>query len=148
MSEDEIRQMRAGREMDALVAQLIMGLIPCEKWYYANFGAGGGPVSVKGPCNHDNCYPASERLPFGGPRHYSTDIAAAWEVLEEMNRRENRNGVYAAPHYGNIEFFDGDYIVKIQGRIPSDTGGVVNATGDTAPLAICRAALLAVTEEK
>lgn len=59
--------MEAGRELDALVAEKIMGWSNCHRegdWGY--FGR-----------------------PFGGPTdfripNYSTDISAAWEVMEKM----------------------------------------------------------------
>jgi len=47
MNRDEILEMPAGREMDALVAEMVMGQTECA-------------------------------------RHYSTDIAAAWQVWEKM----------------------------------------------------------------
>lgn len=76
----------AGRELDVLIAEKVMGLVPCGAWRYANLGSAGGPVSMNDGCEHGKagCYPADEGLPFGGPRRYSTDIAAAMEAVEKV----------------------------------------------------------------
>ena len=65
--------MQAGRELDALVAEKVMGLniryptdgnVPREPFYWAK---------------DDDGY----EEPFACP-HYSTDISAAWEVVEKL----------------------------------------------------------------
>lgn len=71
--------------------------------------------------------------PFAPVPHYSTDIAAAWEVVERLR----------ADH--------GDYSVIVcwahetQQWVCSDFDSMTwEGAGETAPLAICRAALKAV----
>lgn len=137
-----------GRELDALVDTLVMGLdlspLPEHTWdedcdseeYYATCLRCGYPIAwgstsslrpedrPKGPCT----------LP---PKPRSTNIAAAWEVLEAL--RANGWVVLVAAHAEGYEvtldkthntFLSGDYYWEL--RAP------------TAPLAICIAALQAV----
>ena len=99
--------MKAGRELDALVAEKVMGLTE-EDW-------------IAGPT--------------GLPRPYSTDIAAAWEVVEKL-RGTHR------PFLLSHDFQDGfmKWPVVIVGF-----GAVVVHEGQYgAPHAICLAALKAV----
>lgn len=90
---------KAGRELDALVAEKVMGVETMQKLYPSMMAKGGA------------------WLP-----HFSTDIAAAWEVVEKM-RREG-------------------YIFDIE--IRKDYVGVNCEHCESAPLAICLAALRAV----
>jgi len=79
------------------------------------------------------------------PLRYSTDIAAAWEIVESF--RFGWNGHAAACMW--IEMYDicyqgNDYCVSIASPdIPK-----VSAWADAAPLAICRAALMVVKQCK
>ena len=73
--------------------------------------------------------------------HYSTDIAAAWLVVEKLAKEPYAwyihtinltTGLrYSADYWGEPDSPDGEIISY-------------NATAETAPLAICRAALMAV----
>ena len=80
--------MEAGRELDALVAEKVMGLSkddwdpPCF-WQHST-----------DDCEKDSvigwmgwCYNCGTMVAEVGvePRYYSTDIAAAWEVLEKLH---------------------------------------------------------------
>lgn len=122
-----INELPAGRLIDGLVAIEVMGwtrdtFVETEGW---NSG-----VQAYSPW-----YPAGEKLTLQNMRHAftpSTDIKQAWEVVERLR---------ALGHYANvnvrrevvwcrIENCDGDELVAVK--------------VDTAPLAICRAALMAV----
>lgn len=118
----------AGRKLDALVAERVMGLVPCTGDCHAN-----GDMR---PCH------AQPDSPDQGAetRQYSTDIADAWLVVEAMAGR----GYWArltSPFTRGSAYFAGftphDF-TGWNGR-PDHLGG-----GDTMPLAICRAALAAV----
>jgi len=107
--------MPAGKEMDALVAKSIMG---------------GGIV---GRSNH----PEEEYWSFDTKYavelpEFSTDISAAWKVVEKMN-----NGLWLENHG-----------VIWMAKFPFKDNGYWMVSGNTAPLAICRAALLAVMEKE
>ena len=88
--------MEAGREMDAMIAERVMGWI--------------------------------KRRQTDIP-HYSTDIAAAFAVVEEMD-------------CGFIQWDVGIFEVELTKECITGF-----ATADTLPLAICRAALKAIEEE-
>jgi hypothetical protein len=91
----------AGRELDALVAEKVMG--------------------------RDMTRPAGFKHPIGMP-HYSTDIAAAWEVVERLR---------AAGHWFDLRDIRGN-------GYWASFGQEMSAEGKTASLAICLAALKAL----
>jgi hypothetical protein len=96
--------MKPGRELDVLVAKQVMGIDPDydEGIYY-----------FEG---------------YADPKPYSTDITAAWEVVEKFNRRY-------------LELIkDGRYKCCLDSRNLES----LCAFADTAPHAICLAALKAV----
>jgi len=71
-----------------------------------------------------------------GVKPYSTDIAAAWEVVEKMRSISEFSFVW---HRRPMAIFD-----KVNEE-DKDLGDWVGA--ETAPLAICRAALLATLDQ-
>lgn len=108
MTRDEILAMPAGRELDSQVAEKVMGLKQSPKnaeffqyWPYA----------------------------FEPARPYSTDIAAAWEVVGKF-------GLFNLTRYG-----DGTWGAQDNARFDEPV------VAETAPLAICRASLLALLPE-
>ncbi len=118
--------MKAGRELDALVAEKVMG------WSDVGEITIGMTVYVAGhrPEGEQTVVPS-----------YSTDIAAAWTVVERMRelgwRMLLENWVSSDDAYA--AFFH-----------PQDRyryGNHIGVTDDTAPVAICRAALRAVGVE-
>jgi hypothetical protein len=130
-----IDEMPAGREMDALVYECVFGRE--KRWRFVN----GEPCQLYG----EHGFGAIGYQPYGIPL-YSTNIAAAWEVVERMR---STNGLTLTQGRGaTIAKFSpyGYPIVDgpegIAGRRSSLKEQVKN--GNTAPLAICRAALRAV----
>ena len=117
-------EMPAGSEMDALVAEKVMGSVPCDKWRTLTAYP---PQWIKGKaeCEHAICYPLE------GPPNYSTSIAAAWKVVEKI--RED--------YEPRIELWDEGWEVTI---LTGTDRGSASGRALTAPLAICRAALKAV----
>lgn len=106
----------AGRELDALVAEEVMGFHEVMTEYYVASADDAPELDVRViPC-------------------FSTDIAAAWLVVKKLT--------------GNT---GSDYDLEL--TIASSKGGWCTASflpetkgwGETAPLAICRAALAAVS---
>lgn len=111
----DVDAMVAGREMDALVAEKVMGLKP--PWPILAF------------------YEPS-------PPAYSTDIAAAWEVLDKAFDvvPGMESGFPAVLHWRNdwrVAMLDGNCVPMKT----TDGGKLIVAIASTAPLAICRAAL-------
>jgi len=111
-----------GREMDALIAEKVMGLR--LDWEFAEYQNGEPTV----PTLRDK-YDEIGMLPL-----YSTDISAAWTIVEKLC------GEYGCD------------VVKVCKRDPDlghgewscNFGRGWEAFGETAPLAICRAALFRV----
>lgn len=125
MTREEILNMPANRETDVLMAEEVMGLR--LDWEFAEFQNGEPAV----PTLRDK-YDEIGMVPF-----YSTDISAAWEVVEKLCNET------------------GCDIVKVCKRDPElfgewscNFGRGCEAFGDTAPLAICRAARLLVLKSQ
>lgn len=112
--------MNVGQELDAKVAEVVMGWIDIH-----TFGLDNGRLSG---------YPPGEQKTFPVP-HYSTDIAAAWQVVEKLLKDGYEVHFHCLP--------DGRFhclIMTDNGEI--DAGILLwEARADTAPHAICRAAL-------
>lgn len=94
------------REIDRLIAERIFGVRPCKEWKLTNLGSAGGPVLIHGDwmkqARHDyECYPDIDEVKtihgmLGGPARYTTEIAAAWQVVDKM--LERRFGVVMSRH--------------------------------------------------
>lgn len=115
MTRDEILSEPAGPRLDAWVAEHVMGWTPT------------------GLAKDFNGVPFPEPIP-----NYSTDIAAAWEVVELV-------GGFEIEQWGDVWEKKGTIIWAASFNLP-DGKNIVHATAATAPLAICRAALLAMME--
>lgn len=113
-----IDDMKAGRELDGLVAKRLMGY---------TLGTPPSPESA---------------IKLSGPEYpvvvpaYSTDIAAAWSIYEEK---------LAANYY--IQRYFGPSGVEWLMRDPFDDGMPI-ASAETVPLLICRSALKVVGVDK
>ena len=136
MTKVEILKLK-GRDLDVAVAERIMG------WRWLNL------PDIRRPCFKPpgeiaqflpkfverNTVTCSDSPPDRLP-HYSTDIAAAWQVVEAMR-----------PEHGF--WIDGDdgYAVEFQHGMPRMADyRHGRASAPTAPEAICKAALLAKLE--
>lgn len=152
----KIDAMEAGNELDALIAEHIfnlqvLGISPCiettdkaEVWLLNDKVDWGGRAE-RLPIYLRECR-CAERIPedeiWNGhislcvavvPR-YSADIAAAWLVVEKMK----------VTHGAWVEFEDTWRADFQHGMVGSPHFSKGTGSGDTAPLAICRAALKAV----
>jgi len=143
MTRDEILSMKPGRELDALVAEKLMG------WRKKTFPGGGGGFTawvdenervmklISNSTMSETCY----RCDYFRP---STDIAAAWEVLEKIGgftlvpAGRNIHGKISF-WYAGKKYIDGNKVYEV-----NDVGNPTTGCGETAPEAICKAALLAV----
>lgn len=124
MTRDEILNMPVGREMDALVAEKVLG------WQWQGFEGGYQRLYI-----NDGDYRRYGAIREGGEteytnnlHNYSTEMGAAWDVVEKFNNQCMLNNVH-----GLWECY-----------FPGNVMGLA----ETAPLAICRAALLAVLEKE
>ena len=130
MTKEEILAMQPGRELNALVAGTVLGLKQ--------------EVRLRGETNTvtvytslvDGMHSRDEALRYGEPLAYSTDIAAAWRVVEAMR-----------PEYGFWADGDDGYSVEFQhGMFGMADYRHGRASAPAAPEAICKAALLAKLE--
>jgi hypothetical protein len=131
----DIDTMEAGSELDALVAEKVMEwngthdvqYVDLDTWY--SWCKNCGKLGEDGEIGH---WEPGMDQPKGCavPPRYSTDITAAWEVVEKMPRLE-------LIKYPGGHFFAGT-------GYADEDGWEFEAEAPTAPLAICRAALKAV----
>jgi hypothetical protein len=117
----QIDALEAGRKLDVLVAEHVMG------WKQGRrYGNGNGEwIFPEGPAPHF-------RNDWEGTPRYSTDIAAAFTILERWFKAGLGAGVDMDGHSG------------IWCTISTSDGVKHHAFGDTVPHAICLAALKAV----
>ena len=118
----------AGRELDALVAEKVMGCA-VERRERPVFGAF---------CRCVNELHWQSDLSAGIPK-FSAFISAAWEVVEHMDSLGWKVQVRSDSQLEGYEA-DGPWVCVFNSR-----DGVPWAAADTAPLAICRAALKAIS---
>ena len=116
MTKDEIMKLEAGRKLDALVAEKVMHI---SNVHLHDFGNAGLYLRMNEPAALSN---------ISVPR-YSTDISDAWKVVDYL-----AEGLIL-DLYNTIRGWRCD----IDGK-----GETFSGKAETAPLAICRAALLVV----
>jgi hypothetical protein len=134
-------------EIDRLIEERIFGTKACNEWKQVSLGNASGPALVHGdwtnPVKHDyECYPDIQGVQtmqgkLGDPPQYTTDIAAAWQLVERMYQRG-----FSTLIVRDAE--DSQYEVEMRSTLPEDTKEeriVFRET--TAQLAICLAALKA-----
>lgn len=158
-----VSQMEAGRELDALVAEKVMGWKlpdtatmrasaervwasqPQVQYFYAPDGCDVGFTAVP---KDDAAAVAGfsqegARFEPSVPR-YSSEIAAAWPVLQKLADGLARC-YYAEVAEGGIDA-NGGRAAHVRLYRQGDDEAFVTVAAATAPEAICRAALLAVGE--
>ena len=123
-------ELPAGRELDALVAEKVMG------WDITNPSIWWGNREVSGPFPDCDC--TSHREATTIPE-FSTGIAAAWEVVEKLKGQLTLQGPHSVG-FNEGESYPNHWTAGFTDKAWDDIRGEAN----TAPLAICRAALKAV----
>lgn len=122
MNKEKIENMKAGREMDALVWQALndhtLNVLTCRH--------------VDGDIQPNAGYPIGHI----SPPPYSTDISAAWLVVEKMHDSGWASSIENDIHQYNCDFSNVEGI-----------HAMVRMYGYTAMLAICRAAIMAKLHE-
>ena len=127
----KIKDLEAGRELDALIAQHVMGLQPCDSYKVAGMYSAWATIWS---CDHGNgkCYPTDRKIIDHGHSplaKYSTQIQAAWLVVEKVSNDDRPLTTHHLGKDGWTVCFGPD------GIAPQEK---------TAELAICKAALMAV----
>lgn len=118
--------LEAGRELDALVAEQVMGWRRCSD-------DGSGYWEGRSPTNILSLI--LEEVP-----HYSTDIAAAWQVIGRMR------DLCWASHSTDLTL-DSEQPWWAWHFLHGVSQKTVRECADTAPLAICRAALKVMADK-
>lgn len=155
--------MEAGSELDALVAEKVMEYVVGNDPLFG----GRGPKIVSGPhwITCDGKEPTWQReneWPITCPK-YSTDISAAWAVVEKLQKddfmvklwspnQDVDKGTYAGMKKGDWECTVWKWFDRVTGRIVPPFADAIDPYGEiismkraeTAPAAICLAALKAV----
>lgn len=119
--------MKAGRELDTLVAEKLMG------WELADLSHHNyGTIVVAGP-------PGATLSPGSIPC-YSTDIGATWEVVEKLRADEYEVDIrvcYSTPHKCAHPWS----VYIVESGVDKPFGRASTCHAESAPLAICLAAL-------
>lgn len=128
MTTEQITKLEAGREMDRAVFEKVFRMDPAN----ARIG-----LHADGDIEYYLGYPAGHDI----APHFSTDIGAAWRVVEKLRETYSRVEVHSVTVLGE----DARYVCMVEEK----TGEVheryvAQADAATAPLAIVRAALMAV----
>ncbi|GAB7057397.1 hypothetical protein JCM16163A_41460 [Paenibacillus sp. YK5] len=118
LSREEILAMPSGRELDVLVAEKVMRGT-AHTYVFNNKTINGMMVPIENGTR-------ISRIP-----HYSTDISAAWEVVEKMKRNDWVFVINSISEEWTALF----YLDRIHEH---------EVTCNSAPEAICKAALLAI----
>ena len=132
--------MHAGRALDDLVAEAVFGW----RWVTNAHGRQGWASNGDGYiCGPDKAWDGVWVAPATPP--YSTDIAAAWAVVEAMTDRGAAIDVtHCLPGWPGEQWWCRIYGGKIEYPTPACER---SARGVTAPHAICLAALAALGKE-
>jgi len=136
LTQEQVQKLSAGRDLDLLIAEKVLGW----RWWYIPLAR----VRVLYPPDEQLAWmttPADGTEPIGAatrflwPPKYSTDVALAFSVVEAMSSYgcglvledwRNESELYPWAAYFGLP----------------DGGTSAQGVADTAPLAICRAALL------
>jgi hypothetical protein len=123
MTRDDILNMPAGREMDALILEHVFG----AKWYHYNHRN-----FLLMPSDAEGWEGSLGKMEYESPDYiggfnWSKDIAKAWQVMEKINA---------------IPYDEDGYQVHM--RFAHELKGFEYLSAIDAALRICRAALLAV----
>jgi hypothetical protein len=146
MTRDEILRMKPGRELDILIAEKVFGWKRIEGPHYDYNGpCEYGDVLIPPEMSEDEAFammPPKGKVPLGYfvTQKYSTDISAAWEIIEKFPIFEiEKHSIFSSTYFLPPTWpKDGIWCVLMDEKWNRFVG-----YGETAPEAICKAALLA-----
>lgn len=133
MKPEEIDALKAGPELDALIAREVMG----EVWDEKRCRICGWPLAAR---LKDGCVPESCALRpapshrADDPAPYSTELEWAWKIVDKEHLCVHRAGC-------TENFYWVGYPSDRGSGMVGDSDNETLGTGETAPLAICRSAL-------
>lgn len=145
MSLDELKP---GRELDALVAEKVMGLqVETDPLKYFSGAAVAEHVEHFGKYRRVESISGGADIPlFWKLPHYSTDISAAWEVVEWFRKNKKALGFSFDVHWLDPDWRIENYDTGYSGYLYRGwkEGQEFDVQSSTFPHAICLAALKAV----
>ena len=130
MTREEIEQMQAGNKMNSLVAMKVLN------WSLTGDELIGCVVDGRQVQPGDVLYLSEDGDAYWSAPNFSERIEYAWQVVEKM--RENKSWFGVSVDSVNEGYWVSEFVTD------NDTVSFVSA--ETAPLAICRAALIAFLE--
>ncbi len=145
MTRDDVMVMGAGREMDAVVHEVVFHkAVEWRRWYSEFVGLTELVKCNKGDVGALPYEPSVYEKEYRALKvpAYSTDIAAAFEVVQKLGLaiipQSNPDGGFRwyACDITCVKYYGGGIVI-----VPKNDSGI---SCDTAAEAICRAALLAV----
>ncbi len=125
-----ISEMQAGRELDALVAEKVMGWERCSSPMQSR----DDPRLLGWDTGNPNIY-GTQILPC-----FSTDIKGVWYVVEKLRDSGDWCCITIESDYAYL------WAVKMTPHLSKDHRPTVIVEDEDLPVAICRAALMAVGE--
>lgn len=133
MNKDEILEMKPGRELDAMVAEKVIGL-ECYPSHKAWMQSGMPHIqywsgAVQYPAYWNEAHEEALSVP-----DYSTDICAVWEVVDKLKICITPQSIGAPEEYAYMVEYENEPAVKR-----------IQIFSSTAPEAICKVALSAVS---
>lgn len=134
MKRDKILNLPAGRDMDVLIAKKVMGWKKLDKrTFWEDFASTNWNMAGSWTGRPPG-YPSDK---LAEVPQYSRNITWAWKVRDAMEARGHTFALEdgCIPEWSAAFYLKGDPLVW------------VHCAADEAPLAICRAALLAMLEE-
>jgi hypothetical protein len=136
MTRDEILAMESGRELDAIIAEKLMGwteFSPIDATIDYGVGVNGYRRNyAKDECGRCTWFP-----------FYSTDISAAWEVVEKMRV----DHIYNMADFGRNMHKEKQHYVRFHPLNSGNTADDWLPRFYTLPEAICKAALLTLCND-
>ena len=154
MTKEEIEGLEAGREMDALIAEKVMGY----RWLYWTVAYGEERVRGLFPSEYHNPFdyePWTSEVGnlritkmSTGIMDYSTEIAAAWQIVEKMREQWSVENPDETFFWQIIDCCEHGWRVDVDWGHHDGVIPIASAAAETAPLAICRAAILAMEANK
>lgn len=125
--------MKAGPKLDALIAEKVMGwrLVKVEEWEPAD------PNTCRWHLDDGWAWDGRDGSDYAWKWKPSTDISLAWQVVEKLAEKADR---YVAVRHDR--WYDKHpYLVEIHDPLMRNSFPKIVQYGETAPLAICLAAL-------
>lgn len=142
LTRDAVLAMPAGPELDALVAERVLGTIECAGWRLQSAGIEGAVyLRTNTACGHAQCRPP------GFVSRFSSNMGAAWAVVEHLTAQ----GWHPLLDLCAQEHDTGGPLPGVTLTHDDGRGEFIccdHQRAETMPLAICRAALLTTLPEE